>query len=272
MRGIDGEHVDTGIHQLRGALQKVSRGADRTAHAEPALFVLAGVGIFQLLLDVLDGDQALKFVLVVDHQELLDAVLVQDLLRLFERGADRNRDEVLLGHHLADGDIGAGFKAQIAVGENAHQPLALRNRDAGDPVAAHHFESVTDHLVRPDGDRVHDHAAFRALHLIDLAGLGLDVQVAVDDADAAHLCHGDGHARFGDRVHRRGKQRRVQRDVAGELRLGAHLRGHHFAVRRHQQDVVKGESFRKSLGQHNTLMRLADQGSTHWIGRRFCLL
>ena len=70
----------------------------------------------------------------------------------------------------------------------------------------------------------------------------------MNDADAALLRHGDGHARLGHRVHGRGEQRGVQRDVARELGLRAHLRGNNFAVRRHQQNIIKGEGFRQVFG------------------------
>ena len=85
------------------------------------LLVLAGIGVLQLLLDVLDGDQALQLVVVVDDQQLFDAVLVQDELGLFERGADGDGDEVFLGHHVADGNVGARLEAQVAVGEDADE-------------------------------------------------------------------------------------------------------------------------------------------------------
>ena len=243
VRRVDGQHIHARPHQFRRALQKVAGGPDGSADAQPALIVLAGVGILQLLLDVLDRDQALQIVLIVHHQQLFHAVLVQDQLGLFQRGAHRNGDQVLLGHHVADGNVGAGLKAQVAVGEDAHQLLALRHRHAGDLVAPHHFQRVADHLVRADGHRVHDHAALRALHLVDLAGLVGDGQIAVHNADAALLRHGDGHARLGHRVHGRREQRRVQRDVAGQLGLRAHLHGHHVAVGGHQQHIVEGKGF-----------------------------
>ena len=41
-------------------------------------------------------------------------------------------------------------------------------------------------------------------------------QVLVDDADAAVLGQGDGHAALGDRVHGRREQGDVQGDVLGE--------------------------------------------------------
>jgi hypothetical protein len=58
-----------------------------------------------------------------------------------------------------------------------------------------------------DGDGVDDHAGLGALDLVDLAGLLLDGEVAVDDAEAALLGHGDGQARLGDGVHGGGHER-----------------------------------------------------------------
>ena len=248
MRGVDGEHVGARLYQLRGALKKVARGADGSAHAQTAFFILAGAGVFQLLLDVLDRDQALQVVLIVDHQQLLHPVLVEDQFGLFKRRAHGDRDQVFLGHHLADGNVGAGFKAQIAIGEDSDQPLALRHRNAGDLVPPHHFERIADHLVGPDGHRVHDHAALRALHFVDFARLVGNVQIAVHNADATLLRHGDGHARFGHRVHGRREQRGIQRNVAGQLGLRAHLRGHYVAVGGHQQHIVEGKGFREDFG------------------------
>jgi hypothetical protein len=79
--------------------------------------------------------------------------------------------------------------------------------------------------VRRHGDRVDDHAAFRALHLVDFVGLLLDGQIAMDDAQAALLRQRDRHVRLGDRVHGGADDGNVQADVARELRLGVGLRG-----------------------------------------------
>ena len=76
-------------HQFLRALQEIAGGADRRAHAQPALLVLGRVRILQLLLDILDGDQALQDVMLVHHQQLFHAMPVQDRFGLFERGAHR---------------------------------------------------------------------------------------------------------------------------------------------------------------------------------------
>ena len=68
------------------------------------------------------------------------------------------------------------------------------------------------------------------------------------NADAALLRHGNGHARLGHGVHGGREQRSIERDVAGELRLRADLRGHHVAVGGHQQHVIEGQGFREIFG------------------------
>ena len=189
--------------------------------------------------------------MLVHHEQFFHAVFVQDQLSLFERGAHGHRDQILTGHHVAHGNLGARFKAQIAIGEDAHQPLALRDGHAGDAIAAHDFERVADGLFRADGHGIDNHAALRTLHLVDFASLVGDGEVAVHDADAALLRHGDGHARLGDRIHSRGKERGVERNPLCQLSLRAYMRGHHLAVGGHQQDIVERKSFRKIIGQHN---------------------
>ncbi len=94
-----------------------------------------------------------------------------------------------------------------------------------------------------DGDRVDDHAGLGALDLVDLAGLLLDGEIAVDDAHASLLRHGDGQARLGDGVHGCREEGRVESDLPGEPGLGADLGGDDFAVGRYEEDVVEGQGF-----------------------------
>src|ERR1035441_5464149 len=45
----------------------IAGSSDGAAHAQPALIVLAGVGVLELFLDVLDRDETLEIVLIVHH-------------------------------------------------------------------------------------------------------------------------------------------------------------------------------------------------------------
>ena len=181
-------------------------------------------------------------------------MLVQDVFRLFERGAHRDGDQIFFGHHLADGNIEAGLKAQIAIGENAHQLSVLGDGHAGNFVLAHHFERVGNLGVRRHGDRIDDHAAFRALHLVHFVGLLLDRQVAMDDADAALLRQRDRHVRFRDRVHGGADDGNIQADIARELGLGVGQRRNNVGAGGQQQHVIESKRLRDRKMNHNVFL------------------
>ena len=82
MGGVDDEHVGTGREQRLRALDCVRPDADRGADAQAALRILRRLRELDALRDVLDGDQPAQHAVVVDDRQLLDAVPVQQLLRL----------------------------------------------------------------------------------------------------------------------------------------------------------------------------------------------
>ena len=65
---------------------------------------------------------------------------------------------------------------------------------------------VTGFTTMPDSN------FFTCAHL---RGLLVRLEIAVDDADAAGLRHGDGHLALGDRVHGRGDDRHIEGDRRG---------------------------------------------------------
>ena len=81
VRGIDDDHVAAGLDERLHARSR-SADADGRGEEQAAALVLGRVGVRPGLLDVLDGDEALDLPAVVDDQQLLDAVLVQQLLGL----------------------------------------------------------------------------------------------------------------------------------------------------------------------------------------------
>jgi hypothetical protein len=105
-------------------------------------------------------------------------------------------------------------------------PVLARPREARDLAARLDLADLGEGGVRVDGQRIDDHAAFVALHFAHVVGLFVHRQIAVQDAHAAGLGHGDGEAAFGHRVHGGGHERDVQTDFTRELGLGRHLGGH----------------------------------------------
>ena len=257
VRAIDGEHVDLGLGQFLRALQEISGGSDGSTHAQTALRIFRRVGIFQLLLNVFDRDQALQVVFVVDDEKFLDAMLVKNFFRFFERGSHGHGDEVFLGHHFIDGNVEAGFKAQVAVGKNADELAVLGDGHAGNLVLAHDLERIADSVRGRHGDRIDDHATFRTLHLVDFVGLLLDGQVAVNNPEAALLGKRDRHVRFSHGVHGGAHDGDVQTDIARELRLRDGLRGHNFGASGQQKDVIESKSLRNGKMNHKLSRELS---------------
>ena len=151
------------------------------------------------LLDVLDRDQPDAAIVVVDHDQLLDAMLVEEPLRPLHVDALLDGDEPLLGHQLGHTLVRVGGEAHVAIGEDADQPAfagavdaGLDHRNARDLIVGHQLERVGEGPLGVDGHRVHHHARLELLHLRDLGGLELGLEIAVDHADAAGLRHGDG--------------------------------------------------------------------------------
>ena len=62
---------------------------------------------------------------------------LQQALGLFERGSDGDGDQMLFGHHTADGLLEIFLEAQIAIGENAHQLGAARHRQSRNVILVH---------------------------------------------------------------------------------------------------------------------------------------
>ena len=205
------------------------------------------------LFHVLHGDQSDAAILIVDHQQFLDAVLVQHPLRLVLADAFAHRHQIFVRHQFGDFLARIGRKAHVAVGENADQLArhalggAGDHRNAGKAVILHQRQRVRQHRVGTDGQRIDHHAGFELLDLPHLGGLAVDIEIAVDDADAAGLRHRDRHPRFGDGIHRGGDDRNIERNGAGDVGADIGLRGQDIRKAGFQKHVVERIGFADPL-------------------------
>ena len=172
-------------------------------------------------------------------------MLVEKALRLFLADAVGHGDEAFLRHQIADGFLRIAGEADVAVGENADELAGVRlnDGDARNAVALHFRESFGERCIRTDGDGVHHHAAFELLHLADLLGLRLGRHVAMENADAACLRHGDGKAGFRHRVHGSGNDGNAELDCAGQAGARVGLCWQDRGGSRQQENVVERQCF-----------------------------
>ena len=244
VRRVDDDRIDAGAYQRLDAFLGALAHTDRRTDAQLALGIARGIGETGLLGDVLDGDQALEFEGIVDHQQALQLVPVQQRLGLQQRRAIGHGDELFARRHdVADGNVVAGLEPQVAPCHDADHLAAVAHGEPGHTQLLRKIDDLAHRVAGGDDHRVAQHTRFIALYTRHLGRLVARGEVLVDDADSAFLRDGDGQARLGDRVHGGRHQGEVQRDVAGEAGAEGSVLGKDLGVRWHQQHIVEGQRF-----------------------------
>ena len=238
------DHIHSRILQGRHPRHGVLAHADSGAHPQTSQLIFTGVGIFHDFKNVLDGDQTFEASQVVHHQQLFNAVLVQQFFGFLKGYAHRSRDQPILGHDFGNLQVQVGFKTKVTVGDNPHQFSTFYHRHSGDAVLCREGNDIRDLLVRVHGHRVHDHAAFGFFDFIHFLSLACNGHVAVNNANAAFARHADGGFRFGHAIHCGAEERHAQRYFASEPGLHIGFVRQHCGIGRNQQDIVKGQCYR----------------------------
>ncbi len=216
---VGDEHVDTGLDERGRALPGIAEVADRGADHESSVSILGRVGELLGLHEVLDRDEAGQSPGVIDERQALALVLAKEQRGVLAGDAFVSGDQRHLGHDLVDlgrcpfGDRG---EPQVTVGDDAEQSVVgVDDRETGHAVLATDPVEVLKRRVGTDRHGVGDDARLGALHQVDLVGLVVEREVAVENADATFAGHRDGHAGLGDGVHRRADERHLQADARG---------------------------------------------------------
>jgi len=133
--GIDHYYIHTGFYQSLNTFFHVRSRTHSRAHTQTTKGVLAGIGVFSYLFNILDGDEPFEKTVLINHQQFLHPGMFQMLLGLFQGGTHRNRHQVFLRHPLGNKGIQIRFKAEVAVGENTDQlAVGLGDRHTGDAI------------------------------------------------------------------------------------------------------------------------------------------
>src|SRR5690606_22503637 len=118
-----------GSHAIRGFRTSTNGRTD----AQAALLVLGGQRVGLGFFQVAEGHQATQIERLIDHQHLLDAVLVQLGLDLVQAGALEYGDQLVLGgHDRRDTVAGVRGVAQVTTGDDTDQLFARHDRETGE--------------------------------------------------------------------------------------------------------------------------------------------
>src|ERR1019366_7461945 len=83
---VDCQQVGLAFHHFSSALQEVAGRPDGCSDTQAPMVALGRIGILQPLLYVFHGDQSLEVVLIIDHQQLFNAMRVKYRLGFGQRG------------------------------------------------------------------------------------------------------------------------------------------------------------------------------------------
>ncbi len=256
MGRIQHQRIHLRIHQSGRAIQHIGGDANGGGAQQPAFFVPGGQGIFNRFFNIFNGNESFEIAVFIHNRQLFDPVTAQNLLGLLHGGAHRGRNQVLLGHHIADHLGKIGEETHVAVGEDTHQLAIAADGHAGDLVFPHQFVCIRYRVFGGQEKGVHDNAVFRPFYPVDLVGLGFDGHVLMDDADAALSRNGNGHPGFRYRIHGRRHQRCIEGDILCQAGIHGNVLRQHVRFGRDQQNIVKSQSFFQKLflraGIHHT--------------------
>ena len=279
VRGGNRHHIHAAFHQPADVRENplavqfakgVARGAHRRAADQAELRVARGLELrlafLRDALDVAHRDEAVQMVVVVHHEQLVDAEMLGEK---FVGARNRILAQLLLGdgvNLLARRQRLNDFLRGIArlddmAGKQADQ-LALfihhGKRAETEFLFLNQFQHVANKLVRRDLDRVLDQTldvVLDAAHLRELLALR---HVVMDQAEAAVERHRNGHARLGDGVHVGGDGRDVQLQAVRERGVELGVAREDFRIKRRQRDVVEREAYLAVRGEER-IRRLVER-------------
>ena len=103
---------------------------------------------------------------------------MQQLQHFVLAGAFLNGHQlVLAGHDVANRIVQLAFETHVATGDDPDQFIAIDHGHTGNIVLTGQIEHFPDRCLRPDRNRVLDHAGFVLLDDADLLGLAFDAHV-----------------------------------------------------------------------------------------------
>ena len=263
VRGGNGDDIHAAFDEAADMLknsffvqlaERIARGRDRRAADEMEIRIARRLELRRAFqrdaLHVAQRDQPAQFVLVVHHEQLVDAEMLGEKLV----GA---RNRVLAQFLLHDGvDLRARRERlrnlQLRVtrlddvaGQQPDQLSYFVNHREGSErefLLLNDGQHVADELFRRNLDRFLDQTVDVVLHAADLGDLLPLRHVVMDEAQAAVERHRDGHARFRHRVHVRRDGGDVQMQIIREPRVQLRVAREDFGIERRERDVVERQA------------------------------
>lgn len=183
--GVDDEDVHTGVGEGTGTLEGFFTGTDSGGDEQTAGGVLGGVRELFGLDEVLDRDQTDELA-VLSTIGSFSTLLAESSSRAWSLVTPFSATTSGIGVMTSPTRrLMSDSKRMSRVGADTQELSALiDDREAGDPEAGAEVVDLLDAHVRGAGDRIRDHTGLGTLDQLDVLGLLLGGEVAVQHADA----------------------------------------------------------------------------------------
>ena len=215
--GVDNNHIDPGIDQRFDPIGGVGAGTDRRANAQATVFVFTGIGIGASLVDVFHRHHAGELKVLIDHQNLFDAMDMQQVTHLVLTLTFKHGNQLIFaGHDGGNAGIKVALEAHIAAGDDTDQVIAVEHRNAGNIVFRGQVDQFAYRGAESDGNGVTNHTGLVFLHQADVMGLLFDGHILMNNADTAFLRHRNRQTGFGDCIHCGRDQGDIEFDITGQ--------------------------------------------------------
>ena len=170
-------------------------------------------------------------VVLIDHGEFLDLVLLQNLGSSSQVGLLMGGYQVILRHDLCHGTIQTALETEVAVGYDTYEVIVIVDHgDTSDMIFRHDIEGLSHRRTLGDGDRIIDHTILSTLHDSHLTRLILNRHVLMDYTDTTFTGDGDSHLRLGNGIHRSRYKRHIQFDITRKARFQLYRLGQYFRI------------------------------------------
>ena len=148
MSGVKYNDVHMSLHKSVHTVQNVRCDTYSGSAEQTALSVLCGQRVFDLFLDIFDGDETAEVKIIINDGKLLLAGFGQDFLGLVKGDADFRCDQILGSHRFFDLLGKVCLKFQITVGDNTYQFSILSDGYAGNPELGHQVVGICQRVLR----------------------------------------------------------------------------------------------------------------------------
>ena len=148
MSRVNNNNIDFRFYQSIHTLQNICCDSNGSTTEQTTIFIFCRQRIFDLLLNIFDGDQTFQIEVIIYDRQFFFSCLCKNLLGFFQSDTLFCCDQSFGCHTVFDFLCKIFFKFQITVSDDTNQFSAFRNRYAGNSEFCHQIIGIFQCMFR----------------------------------------------------------------------------------------------------------------------------